>query len=148
MSYWQLSKWDERFIGLARHIAQWSKDPSNRVGAVLTRDNRIVSLGYNGFPRGTKDDPKIYSDRARKHRRVLHAERNALSFARGNTEGCVIYSSLAPCAPCTAQIIQDGVTRIVAPSPFDNEDYLSRYYEDIEESQEMCTEAGVVLVYF
>jgi len=75
-----MSKWDSRFMDLARLVASWSKDPSTQVGAVIVdQDKRIVSTGFNGFPRCVNDSPV---DREVKLLRTIHAEENALLFAR------------------------------------------------------------------
>ena len=108
-------KWDARFTELAAHVAQWSKDPTTKVGAVLVdQRNRVVSLGFNGPPRGVVDDPSM--SREEKLKRTIHAEENALLFARQDVEGCTIYVTHPPCGPCTAKLIQAGVERIVVPA--------------------------------
>ena len=85
-----MTNWDHRFLVMAQLVAGWSKDPSSKVGSVITDGKRIVSLGFNGFPAGTDDNPAIYDDRERKYRRVLHAEPNAMSFAKRDLNGCTI----------------------------------------------------------
>lgn len=78
-----MSKWDHRFLELAELVGSWSKDPSTQVGAVIVDiDNRIVSTGFNGFPRGCLDHADTLGDRDRKLLRTIHAEDNALLFAR------------------------------------------------------------------
>lgn len=110
-----MEKWDRRFLELADHVAQWSKDPSTKVGAVVVdHKNRVVSMGYNGFPRGIDDDDSRYSDRPTKHLYVAHAERNALDNAPLMVEGCTLYSPLLPCNECAKSIIQKGITRVVS----------------------------------
>ena len=141
------TKWDTRFVQLAALVASWSKDPSTSVGAVVTKGNRIVSLGFNGFPQGTEDDPSIYQDRERKYRRVLHAEQNAILFAMRDLTGCTIYVTHAPCARCTAQVIQAGITRIVCPNPWADAAYIDRWRDDVLETQAMCGESDVKLEY-
>lgn len=70
-----LNKWDHRFAGLVTLVASWSKDPSSQVGAaIVDAKNRVVSLGFNGFPRAVADAPV---DRDEKLRRTIHAEENA-----------------------------------------------------------------------
>ena len=69
----QISKWDKRFLGLAAHVAEWSKDPSTQVGAVVANGKKVVSLGFNGFPQGLSDDHRLH-DRETKYSLVLHAE--------------------------------------------------------------------------
>ena len=100
----------------AEWMAQRSKDPSHRVGAIILRaDGTLVSGGYNGFPRGVSDDPSLYADKPTKRRRIQHAERNAINFARESLEGCTIYvSPLHPCSQCAGSIINAGIKRVVA----------------------------------
>lgn len=139
-----MTNWDERFLEMAQLVAGWSKDPSSKVGSVITDGKRIVSLGFNGFPAGTDDDPSIYGDRERKYRRVLHAEQNAMSFAKRDLAGCTIYITHPPCARCAAQIVQEGIARVVCPSP--SADFLSRWKDDMNESLAMFREAKVAFV--
>lgn len=136
-----MEKWDRRFLELADHIAQWSKDPRTKVGAVVVdHKNRVVSMGYNGFPRGVFDFNERYDDRPTKHLYVAHAERNALDNAPLMVEGCTLYSPLLPCHECAKSIIQKGITRVVS------------YYVDREDTfnwnvtVRMFLEAGVELV--
>ena len=78
-------KWDRRFLDLAAFVAAWSRDPSKRVGAVIVDDKkRIVSLGFNGFPRGVADDDRLHV-RESKYEIIIHAEVNALLFG-GNAQ--------------------------------------------------------------
>lgn len=135
-----MSNWQQRFIDLATHIATWSKDPSTRVGAVIVDDNkRIVSVGFNGPPRFTHDNPA--RERPARLLRTLHAEENAILFAGGDLSGCALYSSHHPCAHCAAQIIQVGIAVVrYPPTPAD---FSIRWYADITEAQAMFREAGV-----
>ncbi len=69
------SKWDGRFMDMAALLATWSKDPSTKVGAIITdTERRVIGSGYNGFPRGVIDDPLRYEEKAVKYRLVVHAE--------------------------------------------------------------------------
>lgn len=101
-------KWHQRFLELAAHVAQWSKDPSTKVGAVIVRPDRtIASVGYNGFPRGVED---TYTTREDKLMRTVHAEANAILSAREPLHGYTLYvTPLHPCANCAALIIQSGI---------------------------------------
>jgi len=77
--------WHLRFLDLAKHISNWSKDPSTKVGAVIfDSDKRIISVGYNGFPKNISDDPEKYLNREIKYQMVVHAEINAILFAQRN----------------------------------------------------------------
>lgn len=107
-----LTKWDRRFLDLAGLVASWSKDPRGGVGAVIVRPrNRIVSLGFNGFPLGFDDSRvDLYGKRW-----VVHAEENAIIFAQRDLAGCTAYTRpLPPCSSCSAKIMQVGITRLVA----------------------------------
>lgn len=112
-----MSDWDGRFLSLAAHVAQWSKDPSTKCGAVIVRPNRtIASLGYNGFPRGVEDAGHLYSNREEKYKRIVHAEVNAILFASEPMRGYTLYTwPFLPCCRCATVVIQSGLTRVVAP---------------------------------
>lgn len=113
-----MADWNKRFLDLAEHVASWSKDPRTKVGAVIVDEKkRVVSLGYNGFPRGVLDFDSRYDDRDTKHLFVAHAERNALDNAPLMVDGCTLYVSLLPCNECAKSIIQKGITRVVCYEP-------------------------------
>lgn len=113
-----MSKWADRFMALAEHVSGWSKDPSTKVGCVIVdRQNRVVSLGFNGFPRGVRDEESRYLDRETKLLFVAHAERNALDNAPLSVEGCTLYTLLLPCNECAKSIIQKGITKVVTYRP-------------------------------
>jgi dCMP deaminase len=139
-------KWNKRFLELADHISSWSKDPSTKVGAVIVDDKkRIVSVGYNGFPRGVDDAEERYNDRPLKYKLVCHAERNALDNAPISVEGCTMYVSLMPCSECTKSIIQRGIKKLIlgpVPEKFKNYDWSEDVY-GWKFSQVMLAEAGV-----
>lgn len=135
-----VSKWSQRFLDLAEHIAEWSHDPRTKVGAVIVDDQkRVVSMGYNGFPRGIKDSEERYNDRSTKHLFVCHAERNALDNAPHSVEGCTMYVPLLPCNECAKSIIQNGISKVISYKT-NRED---TFYWDI--TRTMFQEAGVVL---
>lgn len=143
------SKWQLRFLELADFVAQWSKDPSTKVGAVITdADKRVVSVGYNGFPRGVDDDEARYNDRPLKYKLVCHAERNALDNAPLDVAGCTMFVSLMPCAECAKSMIQKGIKKVVlrpTPEKFLNYDWESDVY-NWKIAKLMFEEAGVELV--
>jgi dCMP deaminase len=113
-----MTDWDRRFLDLCEHIATWSKDPSTKLGSVIVDDKkRIVSVGYNGFPRGVFDYEERYNDRPTKHLFVAHAERNALDNSPMIVENCTLYVPLMPCSECAKSIIQRGITRVVTYIP-------------------------------
>ena len=140
-----INKWDKRFLELAEHVSNWSKDPSTKVAAVIIDNkNRVVSLGYNGFPRGCNDCEDILNDRDKKYQRVIHAEPNAILFAQKDLTGHTIYTyPFSPCNNCSALIIQAGITRVVAPSASD--ELKERWKDNMAVARQMFTEAGVIL---
>lgn len=135
-----MTKWDARFLQLASVVASWSKDPSTRVGAAIIDDKqRVVSLGFNGYPRGVEDRMDV--PREAKLARVIHAEPNAILFAQRDLTGCSIYVTRPPCSNCAALIIQSGIARVVyeAPDPA----FMVRWRESVDASLAMFAEAGV-----
>jgi len=135
------TKWDYRFIELAQHVSGWSKDPNTKVGAVIVNhQNRIVSLGYNGFPRGVDDSPARYDNRDVKHKFVCHAERNAIDNAFTDISGCTIYVTLMPCNECAKSIIQRGIKKVVC-NPIEED----KPHCNWEVTATMFKEAGVQL---
>jgi len=114
-----LSNWDQRFLGLAHHISNWSKDPSRKLGAVAIGQNRqILATGYNGFPRGIADEKSRYHTREVKYKYVVHAEMNCIYNATENgvsLKGSTFYvCGLPVCSECAKGLIQVGVKRVVA----------------------------------
>lgn len=137
-----MGKWADRFLELAEHIGEWSHDPRTKVGAVIVDDkNRVVSIGYNGFPRGVLDKEDRYNDRPTKHLFVCHAERNALDNAPLSVEGCTMYVPLLPCNECAKSIIQCGISRVITRKP-DREDTFNW---DI--TLKMFEESGISVAY-
>ena len=111
--------WDEYFMGIAMLSAQRSKDPSTQVGAcIVSRENRILSVGYNGMPKNCDDD--IYpweregDDLNTKYMFVCHAELNAiLNYSGTNLVGSKVYVTLFPCNECAKALIQSGVSEVI-----------------------------------
>lgn len=140
-------KWDVRFMKLAHHVATWSKDPSTKVGAVVTSGRRVLGLGYNGFPAGTDDSSALYKDRTQKYPRVVHAEMNALLQSNRllAQEDMTLFATLYSCADCAGPVINFGIRRVVFPYP--SEDEKSRWGESNEIARQMYQEAGVIVDY-
>lgn len=126
----------------AEWMSRRSKDPNHQVGAIILRpDGTLVSGGYNGFPRGTNDDPDLYADKLTKRLRTQHAERNAINFARESLEGCTIFvSPLHPCSQCAGSIINAGIKKVVARVRLGA---ASQWQESFDVAAEMFAEAGV-----
>ena len=111
--------WDQYFMGVAKLSAYRSKDPNTQVGAcIVTPENKIVGVGYNGLPWGCEDDEFPWANREgdmliSKYPYVVHAELNAILNSIQNLHGCRIYVSLFPCHECVKAIIQSGIKEIV-----------------------------------
>lgn len=112
--------WDDTFLFMSSLAARRSKDPSTQVGAcIVDADNRIVSIGYNGFPRNCSDDSLPWGRTAAdpldtKYPYVVHAEANAiLNKNAASVRGARLYVGLFPCNECAKLIIQSGIVEVV-----------------------------------
>ena len=138
--------WDEYFMGVAKLSGLRSKDPNTQVGCcIVSQDNKILSMGYNGLPKGCSDDEFPWVREGEdplktKYVYTVHSELNAiLNFRGGSLEGAKLYVSLFPCNECAKAIIQSGISRIV---------YESDKYADTDAtiaSKRMLRAAGVEL---
>lgn len=114
--------WDEYFMGVAILSGMRSKDPNTQVGAcIVSQDNKILSMGYNGFPIGCSDDDFPWTREGdpleNKYFYTTHSELNAiLNYRGGSLEGAKLYVSLFPCNECAKAIIQSGIKTIVYDS--------------------------------
>ena len=126
---------------MAYLVASWSKDPSSQIGAVIVdAQNRVISTGFNGLPVGVKDTDERLGDRATKYKMILHAEENAIMFAKQNLNGCSIYvTKMPPCAHCAALIIQSGIKYVYVPDT----EIPERWRESTVLTRQMFKEAGV-----
>lgn len=111
----KISKWDQRFLELASVIASWSKDPSTKTGAVIVDENKhIVSVGYNGFPKGVLDSSEKLNNRVVKLNMIVHCEINALVAAAQSVKDCTLYTyPFISCSRCASVMIQAGIKRVV-----------------------------------
>lgn len=137
--------WDEYFMGVAQLAAKRSKDPSTQVGAcIVSNDNKILSIGYNGFPIGCSDDdfPWEKTDTSPDHNKYLystHSELNAiLNYRGGSLEGTKLYVTLFPCNECAKAIIQSGIRTLI----YDSDKYADS--DSVVASKRMLDAAGVV----
>lgn len=136
--------WETYFISLAHLSALRSKDPSTQVGAVIVDNlNKIVSIGYNGLPRGCEDNQFPWGREGEflktKYPFVVHAELNAILNATRSVIGCTIYVSLFPCNECAKAIIQSGIKKVV----YSCDKYAET--DQIKASKMMFKAAGVEL---
>lgn len=147
-------KWDRHFITLALENARMSKDPATQAGAVIVGPDREVrSMGYNGLPRGIADTHERLHSKDLKRSLVVHAEMNAILNAARigvSTRGCTLYLALTdesggvwggpPCTRCTVEIIQAGITQIVA-KPFKSQ--ASYWTDSVEQARALLQEARI-----
>lgn len=138
-----INKWDVRFIKMAALVSTWSKDPSTKVGSVIAdKHNRVISVGYNGFPQSIWDDQRL-EDRETKYDIIVHAEANALMFAQRNLDGFTLYTyPFEPCPRCAGLIIQSGIKRVVSLKNVNE-----RWEKDFMISRSLFAEANISLEY-
>lgn len=139
------SIWNQRYIHLAKTISTWSKDPSTQIGAVAVDSNRrILSVGYNGFPRNIEDDPKRLADREVKYQYVVHAEMNCIYNATYNgvsLDGSTLYVwGLPVCSECAKGIIQTGIRTVYWTM---EKDIPQNWVDSYKKTQQILKEAGV-----
>lgn len=135
--------WDEYFMGISKLSGMRSKDPNTQVGAcIVSEDNKILSMGYNGFPMGCHDDEFPWERDGdmlnTKYAFVTHSELNAiLNYRGGSLAGAKLYVSLFPCNECAKAIIQSGIRTIV----YECDKYADT--DSIIASKKMLDAAGV-----
>lgn len=137
-----MNKWDKRFLELAELVSTWSKDPSTKVGAVLTRGKHVVSLGFNGFPPSIPDKEEWLNNRELKYERVVHAEMNAILNSAQPVKGCTLYLyPLFSCKECAKLIIAAGVNEVIAL--VDPKQSYSVIYRDTKIAETLFKQGGV-----
>jgi dCMP deaminase len=114
-------KWDQRYLKLAQQIAQWSRDPSSKIGAIAVGSKgQVLSQGFNGFPRGLEDNHNRLVHRETKYKFTVHAEMNVIynaSYNGTSLDGSTLYVYGLPiCSECAKGIIQVGIRRVVMPT--------------------------------
>ena len=142
-----MDKWKKRFMELTEHIATWSSCLRRHVGAVIVKDKRIMTTGYNGAPAGVKtciergsclrNEMNIESGTNAEVCYAAHAEQNAIIQAAKegiSLKGCVLYCTHQPCVVCAKMIINSGIKEVI---------YKEGYPDEF--SQKICEEAGVKL---
>ena len=119
--------WNQWFLQGVYWIASKSKDPKTKIGAIIVKDNRIISTGYNGIPHGVNDDIAWRHERPEKYKWFEHGERNAIYSAAKygiSTENAVLYTNAMPCADCARGVIQAGIKQV----------YVHKQFTDLTES--------------
>lgn len=145
--HFKVTNWNKRFMEMATLVSTWSKDPSTKCGSVIVdKNNRIVSVGFNGFAKGVRDTEERLNDRELKYSMIIHSEPNAILFAQRDLTDCSIYMvPMCSCARCAAMIIQSGITKVFYPLdiPLDK---LKRWEKEFNLAKEMYWEASVDLL--
>ena len=136
--------WDQYFMGIAKLSSMRSKDPNTSVGAcIVGKDNKILSVGYNGMPQGCSDDEypweREHSDPLEtKYLYVCHAELNALlNYTGTNLQGAKVYTTLFPCNECTKALIQSGICEVI----YGEDKYANT--ASVNEAKKMMASSGV-----
>lgn len=139
-----MGKWEDRYMALARHVAEWSQDPSTKVGAVVIgEDRRKIAFGYNGFPPGIRDDGRLLK-RETKYQIIQHAERNAMDNATFDLTGATLATTFHPCHECAKSMITKGIKRVICPPNAGREEWR----ESFTVAADLLKEAGVILVLY
>lgn len=138
--------WKTKYLDLAQHISEWSKDPSSKIGAVtVTDDGRVLTQGYNGFPRGIEDTEERLNDRSKKYPLIVHAEMNCIYNAANigvSLKGSTLYVyGLPVCGPCSLGIVQSGIKAVYIRPKYGAD--LSRWIESSEQTFDNFEEAGI-----
>lgn len=140
-------KWSEYFMTIAKESSNLSKDPNTKVGCVIVKNKKILSIGYNGAPRGFDDSlvPRENSTNLieSKNSFMVHAETNAILNYDGDIryfEGSTVFVTSAPCVDCAKMLAQIGVKEVV---------YLKKYREELfEVSKYILNQCGIELISF
>ncbi len=141
-------KWAGRLLKMAKEVADWSKDESTKVGAVITTyDGSPVSWGFNGMPMGLDDSKPERHERPLKYKWMGHAERNAMDLSsRVDLSDCVMFVTFFPCSSCAQSIIQRKVKTLVVDVNYTADKVPERWQEDMNIALEMLQEANVTII--
>lgn len=141
----RLNTWDSRFMEQAKLVSTWSKDPSTQTGAIAVRDRRVLSMGYNGFPRGIEDTKDRLNNREDKYRYVVHAEMNAIYNATLNgvslDKSSLYVYGLPVCSSCAKGIIQVGIVEVFILT--EKKDMREIWLKEWEFTKSMFDECGI-----
>ena len=144
--------YDEYFMGMAHLVSKRSTCLRRSVGAILVKKRHILSTGYNGAPKGHKHCSEVGCLREKlgvlsgeRHEicRGLHAEQNAILFARQDLSGCAIFITAPPCSICAAMIIQSGIKKVFCKMA--NRDFYVRWEVNLRHAKDMLKQAEVTI---
>ena len=143
-----MSKWDKRYLELAKEISTWSKDPSTKVGAIAVSDQGgVIAQGYNGFPRGVVDAHSRLLDKETKYKYIVHAEMNCI-YNAAYQGSCLVGSTmyvhgLPVCHECAKGIIQSGIIRVVSPKIKEPTVIAMKWKQSMKLTMDLFTEVGI-----
>jgi len=115
--------WNEWFLQGVYWVASKSKDPKTKIGAIIVKDRRIISTGYNGIPIGVNDENEVRHQRPEKYKWYEHGERNAIYAAAKygiDTSNATLYTNALPYADCARGIIQSGIKEVYIHKQFND----------------------------
>ncbi len=143
LKYEELTRWENRWIACAAENAYFSKDPGTKCGAVIVAPcgKRRVSEGFNGLPQKIKDTDVRLMERDFKYPATIHAEMNAIMFARCDLRFHQMFVSGPPCDRCAVHIIQSGITKVVWMYP--TQDYWKRWSKQVLFGRALMEEAEI-----
>lgn len=145
----KVQKWDRRYMDLVDYVKEWSEDRSTHIGAVLVKNNRVISVAYNGMPSGINDKLDSRHDRPAKYFYFEHAERNSIYSCALNgtqTAGATMYTTGIPCADCARAVLQAGLETIVVWKMGSGLEKTVQWSDSVRVGGEMLREAGVEII--
>lgn len=142
-------KWDRRYLELVDFVKEWSEDRSTHIGAVLVKNNRVISVGYNGIPSGVNDKNDARHERPAKYMYFEHAERNTIYASALNgiqTAGATMYTTGVPCADCARAVLQAGIDIVVVWKMGSGLEKTAQWSDSVRVGGEMLREGGVQII--
>ena len=145
----KVNKWDLRFMRIADlEVAQWSKDRSSKIGALIVKDREIITSGFNGMPRGCDDNIETRHERPEKYHWFIHAEANAIVNAARQgkcTLECNMYINWFPCSNCAGLIVNSGIKKVFCDKKPEWEH--PKWGNDFKRSKTILDEGKVEIIY-
>lgn len=139
---------EERFLREVYLVAEQSRDPRTKVGAIIVKDGDIISSGFNNFPRKVKDLESRYLDKEQKRQFVVHAEANAVHNCARKGMSClggIMYTQGVPCSECAKVIIQGGISKVIIHNEWPHLNHIDNWRKSNDLTLTMFKEAGVVI---
>lgn len=127
--------WHKYFLDIAKVVSTKSKDPKRQVGAIIVdEDNRVVSTGFNGYPKSYPDETVDWSNREQVRQCIIHAEANAILYARISLKNCKLYTTLCPCLDCAKMAAAAGMKEIYYLEDYDKNSIPDDYKNNLNMS--------------